>query len=128
MDIKALTLKLRKERSELAPVMQFHVAEIEKIGKNNGNRPTTDDEAINYVKKAIGACTLNMKLGDTERNSVWGYEKNLLESLLPKMATEDELRAFVEAQGDVHKGLIMKAVKAEFGALADMKFVSTLVS
>ena len=128
MNIKELTLKLRKERSPLAATFQFHLAEIDKIGKSKGNRPTTEDETINYIKKAITTVEGNMSLAESDGHKIQlGAERNLLSRLLPEMASEDELRNFVSGLEGKSKGEIMKAVKTKYGALADMKFVSTLI-
>ena len=51
-ELKAKTLELRKARSSLGSIMQFHVAEVSKIGKNK-SRETTEDEAIQYIKKTV---------------------------------------------------------------------------
>ena len=127
MNIKELTLKLRKERSPLAATFQFHLAEIDKIGKSKGNRPTTEDETINYIKKAIDKAEELIELTYDDDIVHIRAEKILLKSVLPEMAPEGELRNFVSGLEGKNKGEIMKAVKTKYGALADMKFVSTLI-
>lgn len=123
--LKTKTLELRKQRSHLGPTMQFHMAEVSKIGKGNGNRETTEDEAIQYLKKAVQKLNEN-EFADKEEIAV-------LESLLPQMATKDEVRSFVFAleaeQGlDIsNKGAVMKAVKEHFGSLVDMKMVAGML-
>lgn len=119
-ELKDLTLKLRKERSPLASVMVFHLSELEAVGKNNGNRETTEAEAAQYVKKAVQKLKENPAAQDEEIS--------MLEQLLPRMATEQELRAFLDTLPDLtNKGVVMGAVKKQFGVLADMKLVSQLV-
>lgn len=123
--LKAKTLELRKQRSHLGPTMQFHMAEVSKVGKSNGNRDTTEDEAIQYLKKTVQKLKEN-EFADQEEIAV-------LEALLPQMATEDEVRSFVFAleaeQGlDIsNKGAVMKAVKGHFGSLVDMKMVGGML-
>lgn len=122
--LKNITLELRKKRSNLASVMQFHVAEVSKIGKSNGNRDTTENEAVQYLKKTV------QKLKENEYADE--QEISILEGLLPQMATADEVRAHIfnlQATEDLdisNKGAIMKAVKAEFGAFVDMKMVASM--
>lgn len=119
-ELKSLSMKLRKERSPLASTMVFHLSEVDNIGKNAGNRETTEDEALQYVKKAV------QKLKENPAASA--EEIALLESLLPSMATEEEVRAFLATlPADANKGQIMGAVKKQFGALVDMKMVAGLV-
>ena len=116
-EIKTKTLQLRKERSSLAPTMQFHVSEIDNIGKNK-QRSTTDAEAIQYVKKAVQKLKENN--GSVE-------EINVLESFLPAMASEDQIKQFLSTLDTDNKGAVMKAVKEHFGVLVDMKQVSQLL-
>jgi uncharacterized protein YqeY len=119
-ELKDLTLKLRKERSPLASVMVFHLSELDAIGKNNGNRETTETEAVQYVKKTV------QKL--KENPAAQSAEILMLEELLPQMATEEELRAFLATLPDLtNKGAVMSAVKGKFGVLADMKLVAKML-
>ena len=123
--LKAKTLELRKQRSHLGPIMQFHTAEVSKIGKGNGNRDTTEDEAIQYLKKTVQKLNEN-EFADKEEISV-------LESMLPRMATEDEVRTHVfyleatEGLDISNKGAVMKAVRSKFGSLVDMKMVAGML-
>ena len=126
--LKAETMALRKARSPLGPTMQFHIAEIDKIGKAK-NRQTSEDEAIKVIQKHIATIEENLKLDlDEGRQVVLNYEKNVLESVLPQMATDDEIvdflrELFTGKRGDniPKKGEVMKALRDEFGALVDMK-------
>jgi uncharacterized protein YqeY len=117
--LKTKTLELRKARSPLGPIMQFHIAEVSKIGKNNG-RETTEDEAIQYIKKAV------QRLKEDEHSDV--AEIEVLEAMLPKLASEEDVLKFLATLStEFNKGQIMKAVRQEFGALVDMKMVSGLL-
>lgn len=127
-ELKALSMKLRKERDPIARLIVFHLAEVEKIGKNKDNRETTEEEAIQYVKKTVQKLKEDQFANDETQREV-----ELLETLLPKMATEDEVRAHIsmleteKGLDTTNKGMVMKAVKAEFGALVDMKMVSEML-
>lgn len=123
--LKSKTMELRKSRSPYASVMLFHLSEIVKIGKNDGNRASTETEALQYVKKTV------QKLKENPYSVP--VEIELLEAFLPAMATRDQVRAHVfmlEAEQGLdisNKGAVMKAVKAEFGTLVDMKMVSEMM-
>jgi uncharacterized protein YqeY len=123
-ELKAKTLELRKQRSHLAPTMQFHVAEISKIGKAK-NREVTEDEVIQYLKKTVLKLKEN-EFADQEEIAV-------LEAMLPQMASRDQVRTHVfhleatEGLDLSNKGAVMKAVKQEFGSLVDMKMVSEML-
>jgi uncharacterized protein YqeY len=121
--LKAKTLELRKARSHLASIMQFHVAEVSNIGKAK-NRNTTEDEVIQYLKKTV------QKLKESDFSDQ--EEIAVLDAMLPTMATIDQVRAHVfhleatEGLDISNKGAVMKAVKQEFG-LVDMKMVSEML-
>jgi uncharacterized protein YqeY len=133
--LKIKSLELRKERSPVAASVQFALSEIEKIGKNAGNRETTQDEAIRVIQKIITTIDENLKHADSDRAIHLNYEKNILSSVLPQMASDDNVISFLkgryvfaEAAEDMpKKGEIMKALRDEFGALVDMKRAGELV-
>ena len=134
--LKKESMRLRKERSPVAASIQFALSEIEKVGKNAGNRATTDDEAIRVIQKIVATINENLTHADTGRKVHLNYEKTVLESVLPQMATEEEVTAFLKskyvfaaAADDMpKKGEIMRALREEFGALVDMKRAGTIVS
>lgn len=119
--LKAKTLELRKARNPLGPVMQFHMAEVAKIGKSNSNRDTTEQEAIQYLKKTV------QKLKENEFSN--SEEIVVLEDMLPQMVSYDEVHKFIlEKDLDVtNRGAVMKAVREHFGALVDMKMVAEII-
>ena len=128
--LKAESLRLRKERNPVASKIVFALSEIEKVGKNNGNRATTDDEAIKVVQKLVATIDelLKLHIGDGQRKDMED-EKSILVSVLPQMASDQEIAAFLSAfmtgrskmSSVPKKGDIMKALRDHFGALADMK-------
>lgn len=113
-EFKKHILTLRKNRSPMAATMQFHLSEIMNIGKRNGNRETTDNEALTYVKKAVQG--LETQVGSDPR------EIDILSQFLPKMASAEEITDFLSSGVDLsNKGLTMKALKDHFGVNVDMK-------
>jgi uncharacterized protein len=133
--LKAVSVTLRKARNEIAPTIVFVLSEIEKVGKNDGNRETTEDEAIKVIQKTIATIDENLKLDlDDRRRSTFNYEKAILVRILPKMATDDEITTFLRSMfaetsyEKSKKGEIMKALREQFGSLIDMKRAGVLVS
>lgn len=117
--LKQTSIELRKQRSPLASTAQFHLAEIQKIGKNLANRETSEEEAIQYIKKAV------QRLKDDKYSSQ--EEIRMLEPLLPKMMSEEEMRDFISRCENLSKGDIMKLAKREFGSAVDMRRLSQLI-
>ena len=131
--LKAESMTLRKARSPIAASIVFALSEIEKFGKNNGNRATTEDEAIKIVQKLIATIDENLKsihgTGDIGRKTYFMLEKQILSSVLPQMASDQDITTFLSVFMTGHskmssvpkKGEIMKALRDHFGALVDMK-------
>lgn len=123
--LKAESIALRKTRNPIAPSILFALSEIEKVGKNNGNRATTDDEAIKVIQKLIATIDENLKLVlDDGRQVALNFEKQILMSVLPQMASDEEIRTYLInsfVEKPANKGVVMKVLKAKFGALIDMK-------
>lgn len=133
--LKTESLRLRKERSPIAASITFVLSEIERVGKNNGNRATTEDEAVKVVQKVIATLRDNLKydISDSDAEAM-RMQIQILESVLPAMASDDEilnvLRAIMTgktAETSPKKGEIMKTVRDKFGAAVDMKRVSQLL-
>lgn len=128
--LKEESLRIRRDRGVLAAFSVFALSEIEKIGKNAGNRETTEDEAITAIKKMITTIESNMSM--VKDDFVLGRlksEKTLLLSVLPEMVSIEDVKNHVILKWPMivpSKGDFMKEVKAKFGSLVDMKQVGTL--
>lgn len=131
--LKKRSMSLRKERNPIAPSIQFALSEIEKIGKNNGNRETTEDEAIRVVQKLIATIDENLRVVDSDGHRIaLNFEKQILQGVLPQMASEEEVRSLLtDILGTVapkNKGIAMKVIRDEFGAKVDMKRAGEIVT
>lgn len=131
--LKTESINLRKTRNPVAPSILFALSEIEKIGKNNGNRATTDDEAIKVIQKLIATIDENLKLNlDDGRKIALNFEKHILSSVMPQMASDDEIRALLkDVLGDEtpkNKGVAMKVIRDDYGAKVDMKRAGEIVT
>lgn len=130
--LKEESMALRKTRNSIAPAIVFALSEIEKIGKNNGNRATTEDEAIKVIQKLIAVIDENLKVTtDDGRKVAFNFEKQILSGVLPQMASEDEVRVFLQsayAEIKPNKGDVMKTLRFKFGAKIDMKRAGAIVT
>lgn len=131
--LKTESMNLRKTRNPVAPSILFALSEIEKVGKNNGNRATTDDEAIKVIQKLIATIDENLKVAtDDGRKIAFNFEKQILMGVLPQMASDDEVRELLkDVLGDEkpkNKGIAMKVIRDEYGAKVDMKRAGEIVT
>lgn len=131
--LKTESLALRKTRNPAAASILFALSEIDKVGKNNGNRTTTEDEAIKVIQKLIATIDENLKVTtDDGRKIAFNFERSILLGVLPQMASDDEVRTLLkDILGDStpkNKGIAMKVIRDEYGAKVDMKRAGEIVT
>ncbi len=126
--LKDDNLAARKQGNAVAAsLLSTLYAEAAIVGKNAGNRESSDEEVTSVIRKFLKnnseACTV---IKDEQRLSVLQQEGALLESYLPKMASEDEVRAFIAEcvatltdKSPKGMGSVMGKLKAKFGATYD---------
>lgn len=133
--LRGEALNLRKTRNPIAASISFAISEIEKVGKNNGNRVTTEDEAIKVVQKLIATIDENIGFATLEQNENrlvhLNFEKRILSSVLPEMVSMDEVRQYLVSsfvEKPANKGIPMKVLKDKYGSKVDMKAAGNIVS
>lgn len=126
-DLKEENIWLRKQKAPAAGFSTFVLAEVKKIGKNAGNRDTTDAEAIQAMKKMLIVSEQNYKM--TSDEATYAIETTFLKKFLPSMVTEAEIRGYLDLAfkgTSPTKGDVMKGLKQYFGGGVDMKQASTI--
>ena len=113
------------------------VSEISNIGKNDGNRETTEPESIAVVKKFIKGVDETLKALEFSSNSrvlVAIEEKKILESYLPTQLSEIELTAVVDQiistladRSPKQMGVVMKRLKEMHDGRYDGKIASGII-
>lgn len=111
-------------------------SESQMVGKNKGNRETTDDEALTTIKKFVGNTEETLRFM-AERNvdsSSQQHELAILQSYLPHQLTEAELTLAIAAivatlpeRSAKAMGAVMAQLKAQYGVNYDGKQASALV-
>lgn len=130
--LKTESLRLRKARNPVAASITFVLSEIEKVGKNAGNRETTEDEAVKVVQKIVATLQDNLKYNLTEADETAIKEQiSILSAALPQMITPEQTRSALQDLAFdpnfiFNKGNVMKAMRTRFGALVDMKLVGQM--
>jgi uncharacterized protein YqeY len=96
------------------------VAEAAMVGKNDGNRATTDQETINIIKKFIKNANENIKILDEmgKDKSAVIKEKEILESFLPKQLSPEELETIIDG---IAAALPERSVKMMGAVMAELK-------
>jgi uncharacterized protein YqeY len=135
-------LKLRKTPGSnvAVGVLTTLLGEAYAIGKNNGNRETTDAEVIALLKKFISNIDLTLdiilpKIEDltvkTQADNLQ-IEKSWLETFLPRQMTNEELvkaigSFIVSSPAPANMGSVMALLKANYAGLYDGKQASTII-
>jgi len=130
--IKKDQLRVRKAKQAIpASLLTTLLGEASMIGKNDGNRESTDAEVISVIKKFIKNIDESLKV---KPDKVLVLEKLLLEGYLPTQLTGDTLVDVVQKivldnqlTSPRDMGAVMKIMKESCAGQYDGKEVSTIV-
>jgi len=117
-----------KTKCGLALVLTTLYAEAARVGKDRGNRNSTDEEVIAVIKKNIAGAEECLKVA--QHKEKYEFEIEVLSTLLPKQLTEEELKAKVNeliTEDVKNLGLIMKHFKEKYAGLYDGNKLSGIV-
>lgn len=124
--IKTQQLEARKNSSESTSLLTTLLSEAVNIGKNNGNRETTDAEVVAVVKKFIKNIDETVSALTTRNQDASKFlnEKAVLETFLPKQLTENELTEIAKTKNGMPD--FMKFLKENHNGQYDGKLASTV--
>ena len=134
--IKQSSLEARKNKDAvLATLLVTLYSEAATVGKNAGNRETTDAETVAVVKKFIKGIdeTLIALKEDTAsiRYKTALAERAILETFLPKQLTAEQLSAviaeLVKNSTALTMQTVMKTLKEQYSGCYDGALASKLV-
>jgi uncharacterized protein len=135
--IKSAQLQARKTRDTITiNALTTLIGEAEAIGKNDGNRETTDAEVVALIKKFIKNLdeVIRVVTPGFSHDQLARKEKVILEQFLPTQLTSVELRGILKEltnELNAHTlremGKIMKVLKERFDGQYDGTVASTLV-
>lgn len=109
-----------------ASLLTTLLGEATAIGKNAGNRETTDDEVVSVIKKFIKNIneTVTALVSRNEDASTYIAEREILERYLPKQLNEAELFKLAASQESMPA--FMKFLKENYAGQYDGKLASTV--
>ncbi len=107
-NIKSNQIKFRKEKTEdssiAASLLTTLIGEAEMIGKNDGNRETTDAEVVAIIKKFLKNLEETLvhvskqdNIQALQKKNILEKEKSILLSFLPKQMDEVELSQVIKS-------------------------------
>ena len=125
--IKSNQISARKARDAFTTtVLTTLLGEAEKIGKDAGNRKTTDEEVVAVVKKFMKNYDEFLKVADEETKRKIEAEKKILSEYLPAQMSEQQIAEIISALNLKDLGSIMKHFNSNFKGQFDGKLVSTV--
>jgi len=137
LQIKKDQLQARKNsQTAEATLLTTLLGEAAMIGKNAGNRETTDEEVVAVIKKFVKNNTELMGYAEAESNAYLSAkdENALLSQYLPSQMTEDELREAVQSRiialdeiSPKLMGSVMKWLKDNYAGQYDGGLASKVV-
>lgn len=112
-----------------ATLLSTLIAEAEMVGKNAGNRESTDDEVQQTIRKFLkNNQEAFAVIKDEDRRATLAEESAILTAYLPPMADEATVKAFIAEtmaglaeRSPKSMGAVMAALKARFGSGFDAK-------
>lgn len=134
--IRLQSLEARRAKDTLrATLLVTLFAEAARVGKDAGNRETTDEETQKVVRKFLKGVDESLAvLKDESARATAQAEKAILEGLLPQKVAGAELRAVVEElvaalpeKGSKQMGAVMKALKERLAGAYDGAEATVLV-
>lgn len=136
-EIKNMLDKARKEKNKEASFLSMLYSEVAMVGKNNGNRETTNDEALKILQKTKHTTQeviqTAIKTGRADVVNKSEHELKIIESFLPVEKTREELDSIIESflqETDRSKkamGIVMKKLKENFAGQYDGKVASEIL-
>ena len=133
-------LQARKNKDELkTSLLTVLLSDAVNIGKNDGNRETTDAEVIALLKKFVKTNEQNIGFfkNENKQENIASAEQEIaiLNTYLPRAASESDIVETIRtvmAQNNWPKenatmGKVMKELKAKFGAALDGATASKLI-
>lgn len=125
-NIKSLQLAARKAGAPEASLYTTLLGEANAIGKNAGNRETTDQEVVAVVKKFIKNLDETITALTSRNQDATAYlaERGALEQFLPVQLSEEDL--VNAAQAFPNMPAFMKHLKENFAGKYDGKLASVV--
>ena len=133
---KSLSEMQKEKLKQKVALLNTLYSDIVMFGKNNGNRETTEGEAVKIIKKFAVGVEETIKLCEKSCRDSFQvkFELEVLNVYLPKQMSEAELTAIitkiVDEQEDKTKksmGKVMTSLKEKYDGQYDGKLASTIV-
>jgi len=135
--MKKDNLKARKEKDQVrVGILTLAISEIEKVGKDNGNRETTDDEAVGVLRKMKKSLEETYVLMEKGGNTPMGEmdkvkkESSIVSEYLPQLMSREDLEILIKDivahDSNINLGKVMKFLSSQYKGKYDGKMASEI--
>jgi uncharacterized protein YqeY len=132
--LQADQLAARKSRASVsAALLTALIGESAMVGKNAGNRASTDDEVLATIRKFLkNAEETRARLTEAGKDTTVILEEiQILNEYLPQQMTDEQLSAaisdIIQETGASNMGAVMKALKERHAGLYDGRRANELI-
>lgn len=131
--IKQDLLVARRNKDKNKGVLSALVSEIVAVGKNKGNRHSTDEEALVVVTKFVKNLKELIKVMNDNNLATRNEEEELamyiayLPTQMSKQELETKIGIFLQTESKPNMGQVMGYLKSNFNGQYDGKMASVLV-
>ncbi len=130
--IRAAALQARKDRATVAANLLTTLgSEAAMVGKNNGNRESTDDEVQAVVRKFLKGNSETLgRVTDPAVRAQYEEEREILSRYVPTELSEAELRELIGTLGgkdSIKIGTVMAALNQRFPGRVNGKLVKQIL-
>ncbi len=129
---KAKMTALKEHNSNAQSVLGLVISAYQKmqIDKQGKGQTMTDADMVSILNKTLKELTEEKEMyeanGRTEQAETDAIQMEIIKSYLPKMMSEDEIRAVIDKLEDHSIKSIMTEFKANYAGKADMGLVSRI--
>lgn len=128
-NIEAMKAKNANLRSIYSVIMNKHMQAV--IEARSKGLEVSDDDTIKIIQKTIKELTEEAenykRVNHLEEEQKILEQKAVLENYLPKMLSEQEIKAIILTLEDKSVPTVMRHFKANYGSMADLKIVGEVL-
>ena len=123
----------RMRNTTITPLLTSLISEASMIGKNAGNRASTDEEVLHMVKKFLKNAEETAALMKTvnRQTTIVDEEIEFLKAYLPKQMLKEEIALAIgelmASNPTAKLGELMKLMKDKYNGLYDAKQASQII-
>lgn len=126
--IKDLQLIARKQKNAIeTSLLTVLLSDMLKVGKDNRNSSPTEDECVSILKKSLKTINETLSLDISQENKdKLSLEKTIIEVLLPKQASSEEIQLILTNNISMSKQDFFKVLKESFGQNFDATLANSI--